>query len=249
MTALTNITSVSEPFIMKCLNYWIRSSCLLFIHELAEIFKRPLLRSFGHKQNWQRECFALFPANHLNRFGLHIKQRQRNFTARVSGILRRGFHLQNCSLNLFPCSLVTLGTVNIYLFKYLTNWIWRYSNIQIVEYFIHDWGFHLQICSLNLFPCSLVTLGTNIWIQTLELLFRLDINNNWIFRNSNIQTIECWDIQIFMYWVFWYPVIKILGQRISCVLMFGSLSAQCAGRKRRQFCQSSLSMHNIMTRY
>ena len=142
VTALTNITSVSEPFIMKYLNYWIRSSCLLFIHELAEIFKRPLLRSFGHKQNWQRECFALFPANHLNRFGLHIKQRQRNFTARVSGILRRGFHLQNCSLNLFSCSLVTLGTVNIYLFKYLTNWIWRYSNILIVEYFIRDWGFH-----------------------------------------------------------------------------------------------------------
>ena len=152
VTALTNITSVSEPFIMKCLNYWIRFSCLLFIHELAEIFKRPLLRSFGHKQNWQRECFALFPANHLNRFGLHIKQRQRNFTARVSGILRRGFHLQNCSLNLFPCSLVTLGT--------------------------------------------------NIWIQTLELIFRLNINNNWIFRNSNIQTIECWGIQIFMYWLF-----------------------------------------------
>ena len=151
VTALTNITSVSEPFIMKCLNYWIRSSCLLFIHELAEIFKRPLLRLFGHKQNWQKECFALFPANHLNRFGLHIKQRQRNFTARVSGILRRGFHLQNCSLNLFSCSLVTLGTVNIYLFKYLTNWIWRYSN----SWIFYTW---LRVPSANLLlePLSLL---------------------------------------------------------------------------------------------
>ena len=92
-----------------------------------------IFAALRHKQIWQRGNFALFPSSYLNRFCLSIKQRAEKFYCRVSTILRRRFHLQNCSQN--RLALRTVCYTSNFVNAELWEWDQKSISLESVKHF------------------------------------------------------------------------------------------------------------------